>query len=132
MFAKLILARYQADIQNIDIIVPVPMYRWKRVLRNYNPAQILARELANLLEKPMVPDLLIKQKWTKSQTGLSKVARSKNLTGSIKIGNKHNVKDKVILLVDDVKTTSATSNLCSHVLKKAGANSVKLVTISLT
>lgn len=62
----------------------------------------------------------------------SKSKRSKNLEGSIKLGNKHSVKGKAILLVDDVKTTGATSNLCSQILKKAGATSVTLVTISLT
>ena len=132
MFAKLLWARYKSEIQNVDIVVPVPMHRWKRVFRNYNPAQILGQELTNIIAKPMYPDALIKQKWTISQTGLSKEKRSKNLQGSIKIGNKYNLKDKNILLVDDVKTTGATSNLCSKILKQAGANLVKLVTISLT
>ncbi|MDP5083343.1 MAG: ComF family protein [Rickettsiaceae bacterium] len=132
MFAKLLLARYQLEIQNIDLVIPVPMHRWKRVFRNYNPAQILALELGKLVAKPMIPDVLIKQKWTISQIGLSKSKRSKNLEGSIKLGNKHSVKGKAILLVDDVKTTGATSNLCSQILKKAGATSVTLVTISLT
>jgi ComF family protein len=131
MFAKLLLARYQKEIQNIDVVVPVPMHKWKRVFRNYNPAQILALELAKFIDKPMIPDVLVKQKWTISQIGLSKSKRSKNLDGSIKLRDRHSVKGKTILLVDDVKTTGATSNLCSQVLKKAGATSVTLVTISL-
>jgi len=131
MFAKLLLARYQTEIQNVDLVVPVPMHRWKRVFRNYNPAQILALELAKFMAKPMIPDVLIKKKWTISQIGLSKSKRSKNLNGSIKLGDKHSVNGKTILLVDDVKTTGATSNLCSQVLKNAGAASVTLVTISL-
>lgn len=132
MFAKLIWARYKLDLQDIDIVAPVPMHRWKRVFRNYNPAQILASELAKLLEKPIIPDLLIKTKWTKSQTGLSKIGRSKNLTGSIKLDNKYKIQGKVILLVDDVKTTGTTSDLCTYILKKSGATAVKLVTISLS
>jgi predicted amidophosphoribosyltransferase len=83
------------------------------------------------MAKPMIPDVLIKKKWTISQIGLSKSKRSKNLNGSIKLGDKHSVNGKTILLVDDVKTTGATSNLCSQVLKNAGAASVTLVTISL-
>ena len=90
MFAKLLLARYQLEIQNIDLVIPVPMHRWKRVFRNYNPAQILALELGKLVAKPMIPDVLIKQKWTISQIGLSKSKRSKNLEGSIKLGVKCN------------------------------------------
>lgn len=132
MFARLLLARYSAEIQNVDLVVPVPMHRLKRVFRNYNPAQILALEIAKLIDKPMHPEVLNKQKWTRSQTGLSKLMRSKNLNGSIKLGDKYSVQGKVILLVDDVKTTGATSTLCSQILKKSGAKAVNLVTISLT
>ena len=132
MFARLFVMRYKAEMEDVDLIVPVPMYRFKRVLRHYNSAQIFALEIARLLHKPMVPELLIKQKWTRAQTGLSRTGRQKNLTGSIHVGDKMRALDKVILLVDDVKTTGATSTLCSKILKNAGAKSVKLATISLT
>jgi ComF family protein len=132
MFARLFVMRYRVEIEDVDLIVPVPMYRFKRVLRHYNSAQIFALEIAKLLHRPMVPELLIKQKWTRTQTGLSRASRQKNLVGSIRIGDERRALDKVILLVDDVKTTGATSTLCSKVLKNAGAKSVKLATISLT
>ncbi len=132
MFAKLLFARYQSELDNVNIIVPVPMNRWKRLFRSYNPAQILAQDMARIMNRPMIPDMLIKQKWTIAQTGLNKKERSKNLQQSIKFREKYSIKNKIILLVDDVKTTGATSNLCSMILKKAGAKSVKLVTISLT
>jgi len=79
-----------------------------------------------------VPDLLIKSKWTKPQTRLSQKQRKENLTGSLHMNKKYNVKDKVILLVDDVRTTGVTSNTCSLILKKAGAKSVKLLTVGVT
>jgi ComF family protein len=132
MFARLLVMRYGSVIEDIDIIVPVPMHRFKRIFRNYNSSQILAHEIAKIIKKPMLPEMLIKQKWTRPQTGLSRVGRSKNLVGSIRIGDQTKLQDKVVLLVDDVKTTGATSSLCSRLLKKAGARAVKLVTISLT
>ena len=132
MFAKLLLARYEADIEDIDIIVPVPMHRLKRLLRHYNPAQVLAKEISLLLNKKMIADILIKTKWTKPQTTLSKIARKQNLKNSLTVNKKHNIKGAKILLVDDVRTTGTTSNACSNLLKKAGAKNVKLLTIGAT
>ncbi|PCJ25488.1 MAG: amidophosphoribosyltransferase [Rickettsiales bacterium] len=131
MFAKLIIARYANDLQDVEFIIPVPMHRIKRLVRNYNPAQVLSTELAKLLKKRMLPDGLIKTKWTKAQTTLSRSERMKNLTGSIRINEKYDIKDRVILLIDDVRTTGTTSNTCSNLLKKAGAACVKLVTIGV-
>lgn len=132
MFARLMIARYKSELLDVDLVVPVPMHRWKRVFRNYNPAQVLAGELAKLLGKPMIPDLLVKKRWTRSQTGLSKEGRSRNLSGSIVIGKSDELKGKIILLVDDVKTTGATGNLCSSILKKSGASCVIFIAISMT
>lgn len=129
MFAKLLVARYRADVDGADLIVPVPMNRFKRIFRNYNPPQILSKEISKILEVPMVPDLLIKTKWTKPQTALEKIERAQNLRDSLKINKKYNIKGKKILLVDDVRTTGTTANTCSKLLKKAGAIQVDLLTI---
>jgi len=131
MFAKLLLARYKQDIGDIDIIVPVPMYHLKRLIRNYNPAQILAKEISRFLGKIILPNLLIKTKWTKPQTSLSKSERLRNLAGSIIVNDRFCIKGKNILLVDDVKTTGTTGNNCSMMLKKAGAKNITLVTIGM-
>jgi ComF family protein len=129
-FAKQIYNRFEEDLRDIDLIAPVPMHKLKRVFRNYNPPQILALELSKLLHKPVTPGLLIKQKMTKTQVGLTRNQRAKNLAGSFGLNQNFDIKDKIILLVDDVLTTGATSSECSKILKKAGAQSVKLVTIA--
>ncbi|NRB11134.1 MAG: ComF family protein [Rickettsiaceae bacterium] len=108
------------------------MNRFKRIIRHYNQSQILAAELAKLMQRTMIPDLLIKSKWTKPQTRLSKQQRISNLRGSIKFNKKYNLKDKIVLLVDDVHTTGTTSNICSKILKQNAAKSVKLATIAMT
>lgn len=132
IFAKIILARYKKDFEDIDIVVPVPMHRIKRIFRQYNPAQILAREISERLERKMMPEILIKSKLTKSQTKLTKIQRGKNLSGSIIFNRSRNIAGKNILLVDDVKTTGTTSNTCADILKKHGAAQVKLITIGAT
>lgn len=131
-FAKLLVARYKKDFEDADFIAPVPMHRLKRVFRGYNPSQILAHAISKYLNVQLIPDLLVKNKWTKTQTSLSKSQRQKNLAGSIDFNKKYCIKGKNILLVDDVKTTGSTSNNCSAILKKFGAKSVKLATIALT
>ncbi len=132
MFAKLIVARYKKEIQEVDLVIPVPMHRIKRIFRQYNSAQILAKDISDLLKIPMVPDVLIKTKWTKPQTKLSKYEREKNLSGSLVFNMKRIVKGMKILLIDDVRTTGTTCNTCARLLKTAGATSVKLVTVGAT
>lgn len=131
-FAKLLCLRYSHDIEGIDLIVPVPMNRFKRLFRMYNPAFLLAKEIAITINKPIKPDMLIKTRWTKSQTSLTKSEREKNLVNSLKFNKKHLIKNKKILLVDDVLTTGATVNKCSKLLKAAGASSVYVLTIAMT
>lgn len=131
-FSKLIISQYRLEIEDAELICPVPMHRFKRIFRRYNPPQILGQYLAKSLQIPQIPDLLIKSKWTKSQINLNKKQRQKNLNNSIKFNAKYAIKDKIILLIDDVKTTGTTSQICSKLLLKHGAKSVKLVTIAAT
>lgn len=132
IFARLILARYKSDFVDIDFIVPVPMNRFKRVFRRYNPAQILALELSKQMGIKMLPDLLIKKKWTKPQVSLTKSEREKNLKGSIIYNQRYECRNSSVLLVDDVRTTGTTSKICVSVLKSNNISSVKLVTIGST
>lgn len=132
MFAKLIVARYKNEIEKVDLVVPVPMHRVKRIFRQYNPAQVLAKDISDLLKTPMIPDVLIKTKWTKPQTKLTKYEREKNLSRSLVFNIKRMVKGMRVLLVDDVKTTGTTCNSCAKLLKSAGAISVTLVTVGTT
>jgi ComF family protein len=132
IFAKLLCHKYEAEINDIDIVVFVPMHKLKRLFRMYNQAQLLAHEMALMLKKPLGNNMLIKSKWTKSQASLSKIEREKNLRDSIKFNSKYKIKGKKILLVDDVMTTGTTINKCTKLLKQAGASSVYVVTIAMT
>ena len=126
LFSKLLISRYKDDFQDADLVVPVPMNRFKRIFRNYNPPQVLGKQIADSLEIKEVPDLLIKTKWTKPQTKLTKTLRQKNLQGSLVINKKYNIKGKIIILVDDVRTTGTTSNMCSVILKKSRSKKRKI------
>lgn len=132
IFAKLLYNRYSEDIKDIDLIIPVPMNRFKRLLRMYNPAHILAMEIAKVTDKMLKADILTKSKWTKSQTFLSRKQRKNNIKGSIKFNTKYNIVSKKILLVDDVVTTGVTINKCAKILRQAGAGSVYVMSVAMT
>jgi len=122
--ANMMVSRFYDEIKNIDLIIPVPMNKLKRIYRKYNQAQLLANAISNVLEKNTRSDILVKTKGTKSQTSLNKAKRALNLKNSMKVQNQNLVQGKKILLVDDVVTTGITVNLCARLLKKEGAASV--------
>jgi predicted amidophosphoribosyltransferase len=72
----------------------------------------------------MLSDILFKDRETKPQMKLSKEERKANVKDVFSVKNKETVKDKTILLVDDVYTTGATMEECARVLKKAGAKQI--------
>lgn len=131
-FARLLYSKYNTELQDIDIITSVPMHKLKRLMRMYNQSQILSEELNNMMHKTLYNDLLIKYKMTKSQTVLSGKSRTQNISGSIRVNDNYRLQNKNILLVDDVTTTGATILECSKLLKAAGSNVVRVITIART
>ncbi len=129
-FAKLLASTYSKFIQDVDIIIPIPMHFFRRMIRSYNHAQILALYLARQTNKQFTPFILKKSKFTRTQTSLTKKERKHNLKGSFEVINAQTLKGKSVLLVDDVMTTGSTANVCSQVLKTFGAASVKVLTIA--
>lgn len=131
-FSKLLCNRYYHQVKEVDLVTLVPMNRFKRLYRMYNPALLLASEISKILQKPICPDLLIKSRWTKSQTYLSKKARETNLSNSLIFNKKYQITGKKILLIDDVLTTGVTINKCSSILKENGAPNIYVMTIAMT
>jgi ComF family protein len=94
--------------KGMDCIVPIPMTKGKEKIRGFNTAQILAEEIANKTHLPIIADALIKSKETISQTQMAKSSRVKNARGIFKINNSIAIKDKHVMLVDDIVTTGST------------------------
>lgn len=130
-FAKMLCERYADEISGTSMIIPVPMYRFKRLFRMYNPPQIIAEAMGKKAKIQVVSDLLTKVKWTKSQTSLTRKARIANISSSIGIHDGNRVKGKRVILVDDVITTGTTINHCAKILKKAGAKEVIAMSIAI-
>ena len=117
-FAKFIYERLQVEEIEFDVIVPVPSHKKTIKARRYNPAKVLAEEIAKLAGKP-VCDILCKNILTQNQKALGFQERQSNLAGSITISDKSKIKGKKVLLVDDVVTTCATVNTCAKLMDNA-------------
>lgn len=116
-----------------DIITFIPMTQKKLKDRGFNQTEALAILLGKNVDVE-VKNLLVKTKETVAQAGLEKDKRLENIQGSFEINKelKKLIKNKRILIVDDVFTTGSTSNECAKVLKKAGASSVFVLTVAKT
>ena len=113
-----------------DVIVPVPVSKKRLKQRGYNQAYLLGEVISKNLDVPVLNDVLIKAKETLDQVGLNFNDRQENLKGSIKVNNSQHLKDKTVLLVDDVITTGATSSICAKALKQAGAKCVYVISFA--
>lgn len=108
----------------IDLLVPVPTPVLRIVERGYAAAEVLAMRLAGDLDRPWTRALRV-ARVVRSQTELSGAERLKNPAGAFS-ARPRRIRDKGVLLVDDVLTTGATANECTRVLRDAGARQVYL------
>jgi ComF family protein len=102
-----------------DIIIPVPLHKKKLKIRGYNQLEYFGKELARKLDAEYRDDILIKTKHTETQTKKSPMERWQNVMKTFHISNTEILKNKHVLLIDDVLTTGATLSAAASVLLQA-------------
>lgn len=112
----------------IDMVVPIPLGRQRRKERGYNQVGMIAKPLAMALNVNYAPNELIRSKETRSQVGLTKVERRENVRAAFRGGA--GVKEKTVLVVDDVSTTGATLSSGAEALYSSGAKDVYALTVA--
>ena len=118
-------------LKNYDIIISVPMTKKKIAQRGYNQAELIAKQIAiNSPNLTYLKNILIKQKETSTQSSLNKKERFNNVKNVYKVQNMQKIKEKNIILFDDIYTTGATCKECTKTLMEAGAKIVDLLTIA--
>lgn len=122
--------RKDPRFQEIEMVIPVPLHESRKKTRGYNQSALLAKEIGRELGIPVAVDALKRIKDTPSQTGLDKKGRQENLVNAFETCSGNLLQEKIVLLVDDIYTTGATVETCSHILKKGGAKRVSVVTCS--
>lgn len=113
-----------AELKNkIDAFVPVPLHWTRRLKRGYNQTLLLASKISE--PDKIISDELVRIRRTKMQSEyISFAKRRKNVEGAFALRSDHSLAGKTVCLVDDIKTTGATLNECSRVLKQAGVAKV--------
>lgn len=127
-FAEFLYDTLQSNDWDIDLITFVPLYPTREKSRGYNQSKLLAEQLSRLTSIPVF-DQIVRLRDTPTQTHLSKRERRKNVEGCFKVNQKSQVRDKNILIIDDVFTTGSTCDEISKELKKHHANKVYVLTV---
>jgi ComF family protein len=116
--------------KSIDCIIPIPLHKSKLQLRGYNQTECFAKGMSEVTGLPMMTNLLKRTKRTTSQTKLNRNERFQNLDEAFIVHNADKIKDKEILLLDDVVTTGATLISAGQALLQAGCKSLSIYTLA--
>lgn len=111
-------------------IIPVPQHRLRRKIRGYNQSLLLAERVANYFKIPLRDDIIIIKEYRNSQTKLSFKKRQSNLKGIFAINSP--LKEKRVILVDDIFTTGSTIYECARTIKLSGAEDITAITLAKT
>jgi ComF family protein len=103
---------------SIDALVPLPLFTAKEKKRGYNQATILCEGMAESLRVPVLKDVIIRSQHTDTQTKKGRIERWQNMEGKFVLTKPEAIKNKNVLLVDDVVTTGATLEACGAELLK--------------
>jgi ComF family protein len=122
---------YRITINELDFIIPMPLHNARLREREFNQAQILSERIAGVFNKEVILNTLIRSRPTKTQTDLPLNKRFENVAGSFEVNKIVDLKDKDVLLIDDVLTTGASCSEAAMTLKKtAGVNRVIVLTLA--
>lgn len=133
LFGRWLMEAGHELIGDCDVIVAVPLARRRMLVRRFNQSQILANEVGRLSRKPSAPLAMARTRATRSQVGLSRSERERNVSGAfaVRAGQAARVAGMRVLLIDDVITTGATACAAARVLLRAGAARVDVLALAI-
>ncbi len=117
-------------IQKYDMIIPVPISKKRKQERGYNQSTLIAREIAQKANIKIITNALYKIKHTIEQSKLNQEQRKQNAKNVYAIQKQETLKNKKILLIDDIYTTGITANKCCEVLKQAEPQKIGVLVLA--
>ena len=117
-------------IRSFDVIIPVPIHKKRKKKRGYNQSELIAKEIAKRLEVQLQLNVLYKNVNNSPQSTLNQEQRKYNAKGVYILKNEKLIKNKNILIFDDIFTTGNTVNECSKIIRNAQVNNVGVLTLA--
>lgn len=106
-----------------DVLIPLPLHPVKEHMRGYNQAAIICEGISETWHRPVLSNAVARIRFTETQTRQNRISRSENMEGVFTVPNPNLLRNKHILLVDDVITTGASLEACgSAILRVEGAS----------
>jgi ComF family protein len=113
----------------IDALIPLPLFPSKEKKRGYNQATILCYGISEIINKPVLENVVIRTTHTETQTRKNRVARWQNMEGRFLLKEPSKLENKHVLLVDDVITTGASLEACGKEILKAEGLGLSICTL---
>ena len=114
----------------VDALIPLPLFADKEFKRGYNQATILCNGMSEVMGIPVIKNNVVRKRFTETQTKKHRIERWENVEGSFEINNAREIKDKHILLIDDVVTTGATLEACGAEILKIEGTRLSIATLA--
>ena len=118
------------NFASVDYIIPVPLHKSRLKQRGYNQSACFADGLAQKLQAIVEDNNLVRLKATETQTHRSRFARFENMQEVFVVNDPEKLKDKHVLLVDDIVTTGSTLEACGIELLKIPGLKLSIATIA--
>jgi len=117
---------------DVDMIIPLPLNDKKLFRRGYNQASVIANGIASVWNRPVTENAVERILFTETQTHKDRIARWKTMEGVFTVTQPALIKNKHILLVDDIVTTGATLEACGEAVLKVPGVKLSIATIAYT
>lgn len=118
--------------RDVEALVPLPLYFKKEKKRGYNQAAVICEGMAEVMNLPLLENVIVRRRKTETQTQMNRMERWDNIEGKFELVKRSLIKNKHLLLVDDVITTGATLEACGAELLKGEGVRLSIASLAYT
>lgn len=120
-----------SELNNFDVILPVPLHPKKMKIRGYNQSEAIAKGIKNVIDRPVDTKSVVRAVFTDTQTKKDKSERWENVKDIFEVKNAETLKNKHVLIVDDVITTGATLEALATKIEKIDGVKISVASVAV-
>ncbi|HDQ16331.1 MAG TPA: ComF family protein [Bacteroidetes bacterium] len=121
----------KTEMNDFDIILPVPLHPKKQKIRGYNQSEAIAQGIYQIINKPIDTTSIQRVQFTETQTKKNKFERWDNVKDIFELKKTENIENKHILIVDDVITTGSTLEALANTINKAEGAKISVASVAV-